>query len=124
MNEIVGSHNILFVCLDCLRYDVAFEEQEKGNTPVLNQYGKWRKCQAPGNFTYPSHQAMFAGFMPIDEGILDMKKREKLFFSEDIGMGTQLTDVEQEENGIYLYDRTPKYDAARLKTIFGKNPAK
>jgi hypothetical protein len=35
---------------------------------------------------------------------------------------TQLTDVEQEENGIYLYDRTPKYDAARLKTIFGKNP--
>lgn len=87
MNEIVGSHNILFVCLDCLRYDVAFEEQEKGNTPVLNQYGKWRKCQAPGNFTYPSHQAMFAGFMPVDEGILDMKKREKLFFSEDIGMG-------------------------------------
>ena len=37
---------------------------------------------------------------------------------------TQLTDVEQEENGIYLYDRTPKYDAARLKAIFGKNPAK
>ena len=37
---------------------------------------------------------------------------------------TQLTDVEQEENGIYLYDRTPKYDAARLKAIFGKNPTK
>jgi len=37
---------------------------------------------------------------------------------------TQLTDVEQEENGIYYYDRTPKYDAARLKAIFGKNPTK
>ncbi len=37
---------------------------------------------------------------------------------------TQLTDVEQEENGIYLYDRTPKYDTARLKAIFGKNPTK
>ena len=35
---------------------------------------------------------------------------------------TQLTDVEQEENGIFYYDRKPKYDAARLKTIFGKNP--
>ncbi|MBQ5647792.1 MAG: beta-glucuronidase [Alistipes sp.] len=35
---------------------------------------------------------------------------------------TQLTDVEQEENGIFLYDRTPKYDATRLKAIFGKNP--
>ena len=87
MNEIVGSHHILFVCLDTLRYDVADKEQQENGTPVLNRYGTWRKCQAPGNFTYPSHQAMFAGFFPIDEGITDMKKREKLFFSEDIGMG-------------------------------------
>ena len=87
MNTVVGTHNILFVCIDTLRYDIAFQEQECGGTPVLNQYGPWRKCQAPGNFTYPSHQAMFAGFFPIDEGIKDMKKREILFFSEDIGMG-------------------------------------
>ena len=87
MNQIVGSHHILFICLDTLRYDVAYEEQESGGTPVLNRYGKWRKCQAPGNFTYPSHQAMFAGFLPIDVEIRDMKQREKLFFSEYIGMG-------------------------------------
>jgi beta-galactosidase/beta-glucuronidase len=37
---------------------------------------------------------------------------------------TQLTDVEQEENGLFYYDRTPKYDAARLKEILGKNPTK
>ena len=37
---------------------------------------------------------------------------------------TQLTDVEQEENGIYFYDRRAKYDPARLRAIFGKNPAK
>ena len=37
---------------------------------------------------------------------------------------TQLTDVEQEENGLFYYNRTPKYDAARLKAILGKNPAK
>ena len=37
---------------------------------------------------------------------------------------TQLTDVEQEENGIFYYDRRAKYDAARLKQIFGKNPKK
>ena len=37
---------------------------------------------------------------------------------------TQLTDVEQEENGIFYYNRREKYDAARLKKIFGKNPAK
>ena len=37
---------------------------------------------------------------------------------------TQLTDVEQEENGIFYYDRRAKYDAARLKQIFAKNPKK
>ncbi|MBO5484763.1 MAG: STM4013/SEN3800 family hydrolase [Lachnospiraceae bacterium] len=87
MNQIVGKYHILFVCLDSLRYDVAYEEQQNQGTPVLNRYGGWRKCQAPGNFTYPSHQAMFAGFFPVDEGVLEMKNREKLFFSEDIGMG-------------------------------------
>ena len=87
MNEIVGNYNILFVCIDSLRYDVAKQEQDNGGTPNLNRYGKWRKCQAPGNFTYPSHQAMFAGFFPVDADVKDMKKREKLFFSEDIGMG-------------------------------------
>jgi hypothetical protein len=35
---------------------------------------------------------------------------------------TQLTDVEQEQNGIFTFDRTPKFDAAKLKTIFGKEP--
>lgn len=87
MNEIVGQCDILFVCIDSLRYDVAVQEEERGGTPVLNQYGRWRKCQAPGNFTYPSHQAMFAGFLPVDTAVRDMKQREKLFFSEDIGMG-------------------------------------
>ena len=30
---------------------------------------------------------------------------------------TQLTDVEQEQNGIYFYDRAPKYDVRRLQAI-------
>ena len=32
---------------------------------------------------------------------------------------TQLTDIEQEQNGIYTYDRREKFDAARLKKYFG-----
>ena len=31
---------------------------------------------------------------------------------------TQLTDVEQEQNGIYYYDRGTKYDMERVKAIF------
>lgn len=35
---------------------------------------------------------------------------------------TQLTDVEQEQNGVYNYDRTPKFDMSRIKAIFSKEP--
>ena len=36
---------------------------------------------------------------------------------------TQLTDVEQEQNGIYFYDRTSKFDMKRIHAIFSKKPA-
>ena len=36
---------------------------------------------------------------------------------------TQLTDIEQEENGIYTYDRKLKFDAERLKKAFGAKAA-
>lgn len=31
---------------------------------------------------------------------------------------TQLTDVEQEQNGVYFYDRTPKFDVSKFREIF------
>lgn len=31
---------------------------------------------------------------------------------------TQLTDVEQEQNGVYYYDRSTKYDMERVRAIF------
>lgn len=37
---------------------------------------------------------------------------------------TQITDVEQEKNGIYFYDRRPKFDNARIKAIFEKIPSR
>ena len=36
---------------------------------------------------------------------------------------TQLTDVEQEKNGIYYYDRRPKLDMKRIKAIFELIPS-
>jgi len=35
---------------------------------------------------------------------------------------TQLTDVEQEQNGIYNYDRTTKFDMSRISRIFRRSP--
>ena len=36
---------------------------------------------------------------------------------------TQLTDIEQEQNGIYNYDRTPKFDADAIRNCFTLKPA-
>ncbi len=35
---------------------------------------------------------------------------------------TQLTDVEQEQNGIFNYDRTPKFNMEKIKAIFNLRP--
>lgn len=65
MNRIVGSADVLFVTLDTLRYDVACQRLRAGDTPALaQQIGSWEKRHAPASFTYASHQAMFAGFLP------------------------------------------------------------
>ncbi|MFJ4964561.1 Sulfatase [Streptomyces sp. ADI96-02] len=67
MGEVVGSHDLLLVTLDTLRYDVAVELAEAGRIPHLAgrlPRGTWEKRHAPGSFTYASHQAMFAGFLP------------------------------------------------------------
>jgi hypothetical protein len=67
MNQIVGSHDILFVTLDTLRYDVAHELCASGRTPnlaALMPDGNWELRHTPGTFTYAAHTAFFAGFLP------------------------------------------------------------
>ncbi|WP_414574973.1 STM4013/SEN3800 family hydrolase [Anabaena sp. CCY 9402-a] len=67
MNQIVGTHDIVFITFDTLRYDVAVNLLAQGRTPnlaaVLPQTG-WEERHSPGNFTYAAHQAFFAGFLP------------------------------------------------------------
>jgi hypothetical protein len=64
---LVGTHNILFITLDTLRYDVAVEALRVGRTPnlaaLLPESG-WEARHTPGSFTYAAHQAFFAGFLP------------------------------------------------------------
>ncbi len=86
MTKVAGAMDILFICLDTLRYDAACQEEAAGTTPVLNRYGSWEKCQAPGNFTYPSHHAMFAGFLPCRYDLKNQADRELLFYPKAIGL--------------------------------------
>ncbi len=67
MNEVVGRDDLLLVTLDTLRHDVAAEAAARGRTPRLAGRlpgGRWERRHAPGSFTYASHQAIFAGFLP------------------------------------------------------------
>jgi hypothetical protein len=67
MNAVVGRDDLLLVTLDTLRYDVAAELAAEGRLPNLAPHlpgGAWERRHAPGSFTYASHQAMFAGFLP------------------------------------------------------------
>jgi hypothetical protein len=66
-SRLVGTHDVLFVTLDTLRYDVAAELHAAGRTPhlrsVLPRKG-WERRHTPGNFTFAAHAAFFAGFLP------------------------------------------------------------
>ncbi len=66
MNQIVGKSNVLFMTFDTLRYDVAQQEYAAGRTPFLARLlpEGWEQRHAPGSFTYASHCAFFAGFLP------------------------------------------------------------
>ena len=64
MNQVVGTHDILMLCFDTLRYDVSKEEEAAGRTPVLNSHGgEWEKRHAPGN-TRPSSLRLLKKFTP------------------------------------------------------------
>jgi hypothetical protein len=66
-HNLIGTHDLLFLTLDTLRYDVAQDMFEQGLTPNLAQIlpsSGWETRHTPGSFTYAAHQAFFAGFLP------------------------------------------------------------
>lgn len=67
VDALIGTHDVLFVTIDALRYDVARDALATGRTPNLAAVlpgGVWEERHTPGSFTYASHHAFFAGFLP------------------------------------------------------------
>lgn len=66
-NEMIGTHDVLFITLDTLRYDVAQDCWMSGRIPNLTKLlpeTGWERRHSPGNFSYAAHHAFFAGFLP------------------------------------------------------------
>jgi beta-galactosidase/beta-glucuronidase len=98
------------------------QESEYDGQPYLNdEFGglKW----IPEHLRDPDDESWGYGE--------EIKSEEEFFaiLAEEIGIMrsipkikgwcyTQLTDVEQEKNGIYNYDRTPKFDIEKVARIF------
>jgi len=65
--SLIGTHDIVMITLDTLRYDVAAEALAAGLTPNIARVlpgGSWELRHTPGSFTYAAHQAFFSGFLP------------------------------------------------------------
>lgn len=71
MHDVVGRASVLFLTLDCLRYDVARRCLDEGRTPHFGRLlpsGGWERRETPGTFTLPAHVAFFHGFLPTPPG--------------------------------------------------------
>ncbi len=65
--SMLGTHDVLFMTLDTLRFDVAQSTLRNGRTPNLKALlpgAQWQARHSPGTFTYAAHHAFFAGFLP------------------------------------------------------------
>lgn len=63
---LIGTHDVLLLTLDALRYDVARDCLHDGRTPNLARLlpNGWEERHSPGSFTFAAHAAFFAGFLP------------------------------------------------------------
>ncbi len=66
-NAVIGTHDVLLMTIDTLRFDVARDAIQAGRTPNLAAVlpgAAWEERHSPASFTYAAHHAFFAGFLP------------------------------------------------------------
>jgi Sulfatase len=67
MKAILGTHDVVMITLDTLRYDVAQDLWATGRLPHFARKlppSGWELRHSPGSFTFAAHAAFFAGFLP------------------------------------------------------------
>ena len=99
-----------------------YAEEKYNNQPyILDEYGgiKWvSKSMSESSWGYSQPNS-------IEEYYIKLEKLTDAILTTGYITGycyTQFTDVEQEQNGIYNYDRSLKFDMKKIKAIFSKVP--
>ncbi len=93
-----------------------------GNLPVfVSEYGGiwWSDTDTAGwgyGERVNSREEFLARFQGLTDALLDNPDHFGLCY-------TQLTDVEQEQNGLYTYDRKPKFDPAVISAVLTRRAA-
>ena len=98
-----------------------FNRQHRTTEPViLSEYGGIQWSDDSSSWGYGNApktiDEFYTRFKGLTDALLDNHKMFSLCY-------TQLTDVEQECNGLFYYDRTPKFDTDKLKEIVSRKAA-
>jgi beta-galactosidase/beta-glucuronidase len=103
-------------------YDPHGERQHyrKGQPVFVSEYGGIRWTDEASGWGYGDAPAtleeFYSRFRGLTEALLQNSRMLGLCY-------TQLTDVEQEQNGLCRYDRTPKFDPERLRAVLTERAA-
>ena len=95
-------------------------EYQAGQPMFVSEYGGIRWTEDTSGWGYGNAPKTEEEFLVRLEGLTDVLLNNKHM------MGlcyTQLTDVEQEQNGLYTYDRKPKFDPDVIRRFFMKKAA-
>ena len=105
-----------------------FEKRQKykGEATFVSEYGgiRWAEGEKDENRCVSwgygkdvqDEEDFFCRYKGLADALLDNSEMFALCY-------TQLTDVEQEQNGLYTYDRRPKFDTKKLHDIMARKAA-
>ena len=92
----------------------------RGEATFVSEYGGIAWDLSGGGWGYgrgpQTIEEFYARYQGLTDALLDNREMLGLCY-------TQLTDVEQEQNGLYTYDRRPKFDAEKMRKIMARKAA-
>lgn len=93
---------------------------KKGQPMFVSEYGGIRWTNDQSGWGYGQGPSTKEEFLERLEGLTDVLLDNPCMFGLCY---TQLTDVEQEQNGLYTYQREPKFEPELIHKIFSKKAA-